>query len=297
LSTLLVSVIIPNYNYSQYLSQAIDSVLAQSYPLVEVIVVDDGSTDDSIAKLWRYGKQIRYVQQQNKGVAAARNRGVQESVGELIAFLDSDDLWLPSKIEKQIEQFNARPELGLIHCGVIEFNEQTGRETRRLDGQQGWVANELLLLQRPVILGGGSGLMIRRKIYQEIGGFDTDFSTSADWDLFYQIARRYQIGFIAEPLVMYRMHDSNMHSNVNVMEHDMLLGFQKAFSSASTEVRSLRRRAYAKLHLILAGSYFQAGQTRDFLRHFGRSLLFSPEGIGYLLKYPFRQRERLKIGR
>lgn len=283
---------IPNYNYSQYLSQAVDSVLAQSYPLIKVIVIDDGSTDNSVAKLRRYGNKVQWIQQPNKGVATARNRGVQESKGELIAFLDADDFWLPGKIEQQVEQFKTKSELGLVHCGVIEFNEPTGIENTRLDGQQGWVADELLLLQRSVILGGGSGLMTRRIVFEEIGGFDTRLSTSADWDLFYRIAQRYEVGFVAEPLVMYRMHGSNMHSHIGVMERDMLLGFDKAFSDASTETQHLRRRAYAKLHLILAGSYFQAGQTREFLYHFGKSLLFSTEGVGYLLKYPLRQWER-----
>lgn len=288
----LVSVVIPNYNYARYLSEAIDSVLAQTYPKIEVIVVDDGSTDESIPKLRQYGSRIQYIQQKNQGVAAARNRGIHQSVGELIAFLDADDYWLPLKIERQVEQFIKAPGLGMVHCGVIEFGEVTGVEVIRLDGQQGDVADELLLLQRSVILGGGSGLIVQRSILEEIQGFDTRLSTSADWDLFYRIARKYRVGFVAEPLVKYRRHRSNMHSNINAMEQDMLLGFHKAFTNASLETQRLRRRAYAKLHLILAGSYFQARQLRKSMCHWGRSLLYSTEGIGYLLNYPLRQLKR-----
>ncbi len=288
----LVSVVIPNYNYARYLSEAIDSVLAQTYPKIEVIVVDDGSTDESIPKLRQYGSRIQYIQQKNQGVAAARNRGIHQSVGELIAFLDADDYWLPLKIERQVEQFIKAPGLGMVHCGVIEFGEVTGVEVIRLDGQQGDVADELLLLQRSVILGGGSGLIVQRSILEEIQGFDTHLSTSADWDLFYRIARKYRVGFVAEPLVKYRRHRSNMHSNINAMEQDMLLGFHKAFTNASLETQRLRRRAYAKLHLILAGSYFQARQLRKSMCHWGRSLLYSTEGIGYLLNYPLRQLKR-----
>lgn len=285
----LVLVVIPSYNYAQYLPEAIDSVLAQTYPKIEVIVVDDGSTDESILTLKQYSSRIRYIRQKNQGVAAARNRGIHQSVGELIAFLDADDYWLPLKIERQVEQFIKTPDLGMVHCGVIEVDEATGLEVKRLDGQQGDVADELLLLQRPVILGGGSGLMAQRAILEEIEGFDTRLSTSADWDLCYRIARKYRVGFVAELLVKYRRHPSNMHRHINAMEQDMFLGFHNVFSNASPETQRLRRRAYAKLHLILAGSYFQAGQLRTSMCHWGRSLMYSTEAISYLLKYLLRQ--------
>src|SRR5688572_24093435 len=93
-----VSAIIPNYNYAYYLPRAIDSVLAQTYPHVEIVVVDDGSTDNSETVLKSYGGRIRWLRQQNQGVAAARNHGVRETTGELVAFLDADDLWLPLKL-------------------------------------------------------------------------------------------------------------------------------------------------------------------------------------------------------
>lgn len=293
----LVTVVVPNYNYARYLPQTLDSILQQTWPQLEIIVVDDGSVDDSATILDSYGTQIRWVRQQNQGVAVARNRGASEAQGELIAFLDADDIWLPTKIQSQVERFCADPELGLIHCGLIEFNEQDGDLMTKLDGMEGWVANDLLLLQRSVVHGVGSSGLVPRKIFESVGGFDPRLSTSADWDFTYRIASQQRIGFVSQALVRYRIHSSNMHSNINVMERDMLLGFHKAFSDANAEVQGLRRRAYAKLHLILAGSYFQARQTRDFLRHFARSLLFSTEGIGYVLKYPFRQWERLKVNK
>lgn len=289
----LVTVVIPNYNYARYLPQTLESVLQQTWPYIEIIVVDDGSSDGSAEILDSYGTCLRWIRQKNQGVAAARNRGAQEAQGDLIAFLDADDIWLPTKIQRQVERFCADPELGLIHCGLIEFNEQDGDLMTKLDGIEGWVANDLLLLQRSVVHGVGSSGLVPRETFESIGGFDPRLSTSADWDFAYRIASQQRVGFVSEALVRYRMHSSNMHSNISVMERDMLLGFHKAFSDANAEVQGLRRRAYAKLHLILAGSYFQAGQTRGFLRHFVRSLLFSTEGIGYLLKYPFRQWERV----
>src|SRR5215204_4807622 len=100
----LVSVIIPNYNYAQYLTQTLDSVLSQTYPHVEIIVVDDGSTDGSQEVLRNYTDRVTWFQQRREGVSVARNRGVQESHGQLIAFLDADDVWLPAKLERQVEK-------------------------------------------------------------------------------------------------------------------------------------------------------------------------------------------------
>src|SRR5687768_8169523 len=121
----LISVIIPNYNYGIYLGQAIDSVLKQTYSKVEIIVVDDGSTDNSQDILIKYKEKITFIKQANKGVGAARNTGVKNSSGEFVSFLDSDDIWLPTKLERQLEVMLADDEIGLITCGTREFNTKT----------------------------------------------------------------------------------------------------------------------------------------------------------------------------
>src|SRR4028119_1786662 len=121
--SLTVSVIIPNYNYGRFLSEAINSVLAQTCLNVEIIVVDDGSTDNSLEILAAYEKKgVKIIQQTNRGVGAARNAGADKSSGDLLAFLDADDIWLPQKLEKQIERLLSDKEFGFITCGVKEFN-------------------------------------------------------------------------------------------------------------------------------------------------------------------------------
>jgi glycosyltransferase involved in cell wall biosynthesis len=292
-----VSVIIPNYNYAHYLPLAIDSVLAQTYPDVEIVVVDDGSTDNSESVLRNYGSRIRWLRQQNQGVAAARNHGVRETSGELVAFLDADDLWSPLKLELQVQRFLDEPELGLVHCGVEEI-DYTGAHLRvRVDGLEGWVATQLLLFKRAVILGGGSGLMVPRAGFEAMKGFDTGLSTSADWDFFYRVAINQPVGFVPQPLVKYRIHTANMHANVRAMEHDMLIGYEKAFSSRNAELHRLRRQCYGNLHLVLAGSYFRAGQSYDFARHALKSLWLTPRNVTRLLGFPLRhlQRRRLNV--
>lgn len=291
----LVSVVIPNYNYAHYLPQAIDSVLSQSYPRVEVIVVDDGSKDESTTIVEKYGERVRLIRQQNQGVAAARNRGVAESSGEFIAFLDADDVWLPTKLERQVARFQNEPNLGLVHCGVEEIDENGAYLRTCLDGLEGQVAADLLLLKRAVILGGGSALMVPREVFTTIGGFDVRLSTSADWDLFYRLAAHRPVGFVHEVLVGYRMHGSNMHGNIRLMEHDMLLAYSKAFSDAEPEMQRLRRKCYGALHLTLAGSYFRSGKHLDFTRHMLKSLWRTPESLIYALAFPARYRRRARL--
>ncbi len=282
----LVSVIIPNYNYSQYLREAIDSVLAQTYEQIEIVVVDDGSTDGSPEVLDSYDDRIVAIFQTNCGVSTARNNGVSRSRGEFIAFLDADDAWLPAKIESQMKMFQADAEIGLVHVGVVEIDGSGKSLFERTNGMDGWVSEALLRFERPVILGGGSGLMVPRRVFEEVGGFDTQLSTSADWDMFYQICSRYSVGFVSEILLKYRIHSSNMHGNIAAMEHDMMIGFEKAFANGGT---ADRRKCYGNLHKILAGSYFRSGKYVDFARHSFKSIVNKPTNLGYFLQFPLRR--------
>jgi glycosyltransferase involved in cell wall biosynthesis len=288
----LVSVVIPNYNYAHYLRETIDSVLAQTYPHIEVIVVDDGSTDASKDILAGYGDNIRTVFQQNQGVSAARNNGAAESNGEFISFLDADDAWLSTKIEKQVRAFDNDETLGLVHVGVVEVDADGNSLVERLEGVEGQVSSILLMLKREGVLGGGSGLMVPRHVFDEVGGFDLRLSTSADWDLFYRISESYDVAFVPEVLLRYRVHGSNMHGNVEVMEHDMMLAFEKAFSGNRPEISAVKRSAYGSLHQILAGSYFVAENYPAFISHSIKSLFFDPRNIGYFLKFGRRPSNR-----
>jgi hypothetical protein len=132
------------------------------------------------------------------------------------------------------------------------------------------------LLTLESIYGGGSGLMVPKKVFEEVGGFDLRLSTSADWDLFFQISSRYPVGFVPEILLKYRFHNSNMHSNVGAMEHDMCIAFEKAFRQPTPELAKVRRRAYGILNRTLAASYLRAGKYGDFLRTGVKSIASYP---------------------
>ena len=285
----LVSVIIPNYNYEHYLSEAVDSVLAQTYPNIEIIIVDDGSKDNSRETIESYGDKVTAIFQKNQGVSAARNNGVATSSGKFVAFLDADDVWLPEKLERQIARFDADEKIAFVHCSMTLVSSEGELLGEESDGQEGSVADEFLRFERGVVIGAASTGVVLRKVFDEIGGFDKRQSTAADWDFAYRIAAKYKIGFVPESLVRYRMHGSNMHGNIKAMEHDMLLGYEKAFANGAT---ADRYECYGNLHLILAGSYFYAGQYADFARHTFKSIWNRPSNFGYFARFPIRRLQR-----
>ena len=206
----LVSVVIPTYNRARLVVGAIDSALGQLYPSIEVIVVDDGSSDDTEQVLGAaFGDGIRYIRQENQGVSAARNRGLSEASGQLIAFLDSDDAWLPQKTSVQVAYLERRPDFGMVVCdyfmidadGTVESLERR----RQQYGPDGWVLGRIS--KAPMLV--PSTALLRRSVYEEIGGFDTSLRTAEDIDFLLRVAARYPIGVVEKPLVRYAdSHDS-----------------------------------------------------------------------------------------
>lgn len=288
----LVSVVVPNYNCGRFLAEALESVLAQTYPAVEVIVVDDGSTDDSAEVLARYDGRVRVLRQPNQGVSAARNYGIRESRGEFVAFLDADDLWHPEKLAKQVPLFAAEA-VGLVYCAV-EYIDESGRTLgTNFTGRRGRVLKSIALLQGTIVLAGGSTAVVRRSCFDRAGCFDRRVSTAADWDMWRRVACHYEIDVVREPLMRYRLRPSSMHRNVAVFEHDMLHGFAQMFADpAAAEIHHLKRRSYGALYLMLCGSFLYAGQWRKCAIYAARSVSAWPPAIAYIIALPFRRVKR-----
>ncbi|MDQ4121022.1 MAG: glycosyltransferase [Acidobacteriota bacterium] len=300
--SLTVSVIIPNYNYGRFLPEAIESVLAQTYRNIEIIVVDDGSTDNSIEVLADYEKKgIKFILQKNRGVGAARNAGANKSSGDLVAFLDADDIWLPQKLEKQIERLLSDNEFGLITCGVKEFDALGKTIAVYAEGKEGWCAEDILLFRQAVTSGPGSSSLLWRRVFEKAGGFDErkEMHPSEDWEFCYRVAQIAKIAFLPEILVAYRNHGNNGHLNIPRSEYSMMLAYEKIFQNADKQTLKLRRRCYGNLYRILAGSYLQAGQYGSFFKNTAKSLILTPENLPYFASFPLRrlrrQRDEQKI--
>ena len=169
----LVSVIIPTYNRAQYICEAVDSVLAQTYRNIEVIVVDDGSTDNTEEILRQYDSKIKYVFQNNAGPSAARNNGIKQARGDLLAFLDSDDIWLPEKLERQVQLMKQSRNTGLVSCGSYIINA-SGEITASSIIKKNHENKKLFLKElmvHNIISGGGSAALIKKKCFEKLGLF------------------------------------------------------------------------------------------------------------------------------
>lgn len=204
-----VSAIIPTYNRRDLVLRAIDCVLAQTRPVAQVIVVDDGSTDGTREALAaRYGDRIEYVWQPNAGVSAARNHGLSLARGRYLALLDSDDEWLPAKTQRQVEWLEARPDYGMVLCDVLRVNADGSAIDRFRRREQLPEDGHVLrwVLRNPALA--PVSAMFRRAVYEKVGGFDASLRTAEDLDFHLRVARHFPIGVIDEPLARaIRGHD------------------------------------------------------------------------------------------
>jgi len=203
-----ISVIIPTYNRAHMVKEAIDSVLCQTFHDFELIIVDNFSSDDTESMVSSYhDKRIRYFKNQNKGlVSVNRNFGIEKSNGDYIAFLDDDDLWLPEKLEKQVELMDSNKELGLVYsdCNIIDDAGSLQDKTyfsyripvRGADLKGLLKENTIAMLTT----------MVRKEALDKVGGFNTKYIIAQDYDLWLRIAEQYPIDFINEPLAKYRLH-------------------------------------------------------------------------------------------
>ena len=207
-----ISVVIPCYNSATTIQETIESVLVQTYRDFEIIVVDDGSTDGSKEMIHSYGDQVRYFYQPNAGQAAARNKGIREAKGEYIAFLDADDLWLPEKLDKQIQVLSTR-NVDWCYCDCMNFEDETGKELGRYSQlmyapAEGIVAKKILFgnfIASPTPV-------VKKELLIACGLFDESISIRSreDWELWLRLAVKSEIAYLSEVLAKRRIHKSSI---------------------------------------------------------------------------------------
>lgn len=298
-SDTLVSVVVPAYNAAETLSDTLDSVLVQTHWRLEVVVVDDGSTDATATIAQGYAARharVRVVSTPNRGVAAARNRGAAEGTGRFIACLDADDLWHPTMIEKCLAAMAAAgPEAGFCYA----FFRRIDSEARVInDGQSrvcaGFVFNRLLMNN---FVGNGSGLVMRREAFEAVGGYDVGLRAqgaqgSEDWLIQSLIARRWRVAVVPEYLVGYRRGRGGMSDDTPRMHQSMLMTLRRIAAAAPEASPVLFRYAEAALRARIAVWTLRRGRAAAALASLARAALLSPSVTLAVLRYEASRRAR-----
>jgi len=270
----LVSVIIPAYNAEPFLREAIESVLAQSYEPIEVIVVDDGSTDGTSAVAASFGGAVTMVGKENGGVSSARNAGLEHASGEFVCFLDADDWFYPDNIAQKVSYLQSHPDRGWVFARVEITDEALDPTGQLMEGTAESDALGPLLELIPPAVPCPSNVLLRTAVVREEGAFDESLGTCADFDMWLRVAARHGVGRVDETLVKYRRHEGAMFSNVEAQVRDMERIFAKhgpAFSQRP-EWSLLAKRFYRSI----AGEYKRRGQYMKVMRTLVRAALRSP---------------------
>src|SRR5579872_1539872 len=214
---LLVTVVIASYNAGRFLPETLDSVLAQTHARCEIIVVDDGSTDDTISRIKPYDDRVQFIRREHRGLAAARNAGLQIASGDYIALLDADDLWLPDKLAKQLDVASRSPTSGMIVCDGEEFGYPVSRPYL----VSGAPAHAMRIASDRIVTGNfhrefikhpsircPAQTLLPRQVVKEVGAF-ADFDAQ-DYDYYLRVSARFPVTFHADSLVRWRDHESSM---------------------------------------------------------------------------------------
>jgi glycosyltransferase involved in cell wall biosynthesis len=275
--TPLVSVIIPVYNGSRYIVQAVESALRQTFTNLEIIIVDDGSTDRTQQVLQPYLDRIRYIYQENQGVAAARNIACQLAQGEFLAFLDADDYFLPSKLEKQLACFDHDPALDMVQTGWLMVDE-TGKDIFEM---KPWQQAPKLDLESFIIFKcvRPSAMMLRRKWWEKLGGFNDNFPLAEDLDFALRLALKgCKAVWLEEILTCYRQHNSNiMSSGLPLMKNTEIL--MKEFFNRPDLPESIRQLKNQEQYLSfkwLAWRMYRDGHLTEMAQCLEKSLQYTP---------------------
>lgn len=302
----LVSVIMPAYNAARYIEESIDSVLGQDYPNKELIIIDDGSTDATVDLIRAYGDRVTLITQQNQGAAVARNAGLNAARGDYIAFIDSDDVWLPGKLRTQVRYLENHPDVGLVYSRwhkwkpdadghfpaastfVPTAEEQQDEEPGLTTEGSGWLYTRLLFVSKLHTI----TVVARRSLIDEVGGFDTTLKRGQDYDYWIRASRVTRIHQLDRPLALYRIHDDGCMTKYPDINYELLV-VQKALEKwgrvgpdGSTVSRAAIRRRLAEASFSFGYFHYWEGTPRIASKAFAQAAVHDPlklAGWMYLL--------------
>ncbi len=296
-----VTVIIPSYNCDAYIAETIDSILNQTFKDIELIVVDDGSTDKTPEIVERYGEPVRLIRQQNQRVCAARNRGIREAKGKFICLMDHDDYWYPEKLERQLEEFARHPDAGVVYSSFIRWHQGPDGNFPSPDSHDrtsipddldpeysGWIYHQFLLDCWMLT----SSAMFRSEVFGKCGVFDEALPYSEDWELWFRISREYMMMQLRRPYTLYRQHLQQGNLIVRDIDYrtDLLTAAEKKWGLCSRDGRCTARRQFfsrlAKYHAAYGLHHLQAGNVSTASKSLLKAWKNDPLHLKYLVYIP-----------
>jgi glycosyltransferase involved in cell wall biosynthesis len=291
-----VSIVIPAYNASATVRASVDSVLAQAVEDLEVIVVDDGSKDDTTEVARAIDDpRVKVIEQRNAGPSAARNAGLAAARGRYVGFLDADDLWLPTKLVRQLHWLDAHPDVKAVQTGVFFVNDALEVvSVRRCRPSHDPLLQTLRFQNLPAF---PSTVVAERSCLMEIGGFDTSLAILEDWNLALQLALRGNLGSIEEPLALYRVHESNRSRDLQLHVEPGYTILGRLFAPGSDlpeHIRAQERRIYARFYSMLAGGAYRNRDWAQLLVWAAKALRSDPRIAAYMAALPLRRFQRSK---
>jgi glycosyltransferase involved in cell wall biosynthesis len=281
--TVSVSVVIPVYNGAAFIASTINSVLCQTYKDYEIIVVNDGSKDDTLIELNKFENLISVINIPNGGVSNARNIGILASKGEMIAFLDADDQWYPKKLELQLAVMNSNSAIGFCCCNYVSLDRFSGVATYHFDQFKNDLEIVLDKVMTPSVveklitkgnfIGTASNVIVRRDVLEKTGLFDTRFKQAEDLDLYIRCAMETQFFLMSEALLEKKSHENNLTNNLieTFLCHETVLAtlMQSEMVKTSPQLKKSIRRGVAGARYLIGNEYFHRGEFRKCVHHFG----------------------------
>ena len=279
-----VSAVIPAYNAERFIRKAIDSILSQTYPVAEIIVVDDGSKDGTCAVVESYGLPVQLLRQKNSGPSTARNLGTRTSTSKYIAYLDADDAWHPEKIAKQIAVMEANPQVVLCYTGLLVFNEEDGTEFANEPAPLSELRSRLRIRNPNIV---PSSVIVRRDAFDKTPGFDPALRGSEDWDFAIAMLDVGPFFVIEEPLTLYRAASTGLSGDADRMfqeTHKMLA--RRLLAGMSGPERWIWRRRILSYHALTAGlNAREAGNTAKERHYMVEAILQWPSPLWHPMRF------------
>lgn len=274
----LISVVIPTFNHEEYIEEAIQSVLEQTYKNYEIIVVDDGSKDNTRNIIRKFENNIKYIHQKNQGPSFARNRGLKKASGGLIAFLDADDVWMKEKLDLQYDMIQQDMSIGIVGCSAydIDKNGNIIDQWSSKDFQSHIDFLEELSI-RNEFYGGTSGALIKKECFEKVGLFNEYLHFGEDWDMWLRITKIYNVRFAKEFLVKIRKHDSPKgYKNIELVKNNI---FYIIENNIHKDCKKTKNKAFSVYYSNIANFYLQEKKALKSLYYSFKAILFFPKKI------------------